>query len=318
MTRLNTDNLAAFLSVETPAADSPALRNEPDAKPFETFLQRAGQSPHTVAEDAARERESGPIDAQSNSTEQDVENPTEPDREPEENRDTSESTADAGDATPEGDETDEQVDAASNGCSDENTDGKEQTAVGVDVTEIGSSGAGQESGDEADPVKEEVQPRESRGDMRNGHEDRQSESGAVQDAKATDASTSGRSEQTGQEPVEPETPTGEEKPTDLRRQGEEQKPVGSSEVTPQPNAGGHETVTESEDKSQEKAAAQSRIDNPLAPIESPQERRRRASPTDREERLDSGRRSVVPDRCPDTRWTGRRGRTPRRTGRNQV
>ena len=281
MTRLNTDNLAAFLSVETPAADSPALRNEPDAKPFETFLQRAGQSPHTVAEDAARDRESGPppseesgpIDAQSNSTEQDVGSPTEPDREPEENCDTSESTADASNTTPEGDETDEQVDAASNGRSDENTDGKEQTAVGVDVTEIGSSGGGQESGDEADPVKEEVQPRESRGDMKNGHEDRQSESGAVQDAKATAASTSGRSEQTSQEPVEPETPTGEEKPTDLRRQGEEQKPVGSSEVTPEPSAGGDKVVTESKDKPEENASSQSPIDNPLDPTVSPQGRR---------------------------------------------
>ena len=225
MTRLNTDNVAVFLSVGTPAADSHAPRTEPETKPFDAFLRRAGQSRDTGTEDAARASESGPppseeidpIDAQSNSTEQALVEPTE-------------ATDKQSD-----DETDEQVDAASAERSDDNTDGKEQAAIRGDVTEIGSTGGGQETRDDADSAAEEARSRDSRAAMKNRHEDRQNESGAGPAAKP--AATSGRSEQAVQAPVEPEA------------------------------------STESEDKPEEKASAQSRIDNPLDPTVSPPGRR---------------------------------------------
>ena len=311
MTRLNTDNLTAFLSVETPAADSPALRTEPEAKPFDAFLQRAGRSPDTGAQDAPQASQSGPppseesdpIDAHSNSARQDAEYTTEPDGRPEENRDTSESTADAGNATPEGDrpeatdtpsddETDGRVDAASEERSDDNTEGERQAEVAVDVTEIAAAGGGQETSDDADSAAEETRSRESPEGMKNRHEDRRSESGqseqmdqapvepeaSTEEEKPTDlrrqgAATSGQPEQMDQAPVEPEAPTEEEKPIDLRRQGEERKPAGPAEGTPEPSAGGHAVVTEPEDKPEEEASAQSRIDNPLGAAVSPQGQR---------------------------------------------
>jgi flagellar hook-length control protein FliK len=270
VSRLNTDNLAAFLSVETPAADSPTPRAEPEAKPFDAFLQRAGRSPDTGAEDAARASESGPrpskasdpIDAQSDSTEQDITKPTE--SEPEENPGMPDSDQPEATDTQSDDETDQQVDAASGARSDGNTDGKEQAAVGIDLTEIALTGGGQETGD--DSATDEDQSRGSRA----GTKDRQSGSGTAQAAEHT--ATSGRSEQA---PVEPEASTEEEKPTDLRRQSEERKPVGRSEGTPEPSAGGDEAVTESK-AAEENASSQSRIDNPFDPTVSPQGRQARS------------------------------------------
>ena len=279
MTRLNTDNLAAFFPVETTTPDSPALRTKPEAKPFDAFLQRAGQSPDTGSQDHAPAGESGPIHAPPDSTEKDLQNPTRPDPEPEENRDTSEATADVANATPKSDEseagdtpsddeTDERVSAAGDEPSDENTDGKKQAAVKVDVAELGSTGGGQKTLDEGDSTTEEAQSRDSRSAMKNRHEDHQSESDA---AKQT--ATSGRSEEAGQAPLEPETPTEEEKPSDLRRQGGERKPSGPAEDAPKPTQGTDEVVTESKDEPQENASSQSRIDNPLDPAVSPQGRR---------------------------------------------
>ena len=285
MIRLNTDNLAAFFPVETTTADSPALQTEPEAKPFDAFLQRAGQSPDTGSQDDAPAGESGPIDAPPDSTEQDLGNPTEPDREPEEDRETAEATADVANATPKSDEpdasdtpsddeTDERVSAAGDESSDENTDGKKQAAVKVDVAELGSTGGVQETLDEGDSTTEEAQSRDSRSAMKNRHEDHQSESEAAKPADAAkQTATSGRSEEAGPAPLEPEAPTEEEKPSNLRQQDGERKPSGPSEDAPKPTEGTDEVVTESKDKPKENASSQSRVDNPLDPAVSPQERR---------------------------------------------
>ena len=302
MTRLNTDNVAAFLYVEAPAADSPPPRTDPEAKPFDSFLQRTGRSPDTGAEDAARGRESGPppseegdpIDAPSNSTEQDIAKPAEADSESEEDLATPDSDQPEATDAQSDDETDEQVDAASGERSDGNTDGKEQAAVVVDVTAIGSTGGGQETGDDADSAAEEAQSRDSRAGVENRHEDREGESGAVR--AATPTSTSGGSEPAVQAPVEPEVSTEEEKPTDVRRQGEEEKPVGPSEGTPKRSAAGDDTVTESKDKPEEKPSSESRSDNPFDPTASQQGRRASSEESGRRTKRQGPTRAAAEDR----------------------
>ena len=288
MTRLNTDNVAAFFSVGALTGDSPAAPTAAETKPFGSFLQRAGQADDTGAEDAPRADESDPAHVQSDTDEQDIENPTEPDRKPEETRDTSESTADAGNATPDSDEpeaadrpsddkTDEQVDAANDERSGENTDGKEQATVKIDVTEIGSAGTGPEAPDDADSATKESQSSDSSGEMGNRHDetnrrdDRRSESAA--DPAAKPAATSGGSEQPVPVSVEPEAPAEEEAPIEVRQRGGDPEQVAPSEGIPEPSTDGAEEVTQSNGNPEEKASAPSDVDNPLAPTESTQGRR---------------------------------------------
>ena len=214
MTRLNADNVAAFLSVETTSLDSPAPRTQRDAEPFDAFLQRAGRSADAGAENGersgeggpARPDDSGPSDTRSDADRRDAAKSTEPDREAEKAPNPSETPADAGNVasdrdqpeavdTEADDETDDQPDAANGESPSEDTQVNQQAAALA--TEIASAGNGQETGEEDELPADENRSRKSQPGTRNRHDSHENRRGTDQAAKST--ATSERSEQMGQD-----------------------------------------------------------------------------------------------------------------------